>query len=192
MNVAMRKRMTLAEFLDWEERQEPRFEFDGAAPVDRLTGTARHAAIAGNWIVALHPRLRGTQFQVLGSNLKVLTGVRTIRYPDGLVLAGKVDPRATVVETTVVLLEILSEETTRTDRIDKAREYQATPSVRHYVMLEQDAAQAVVYNRAGETWTHDILVADSTLDLPAIDVSFALAELYEGVAFETPEDGEPA
>jgi hypothetical protein len=30
------------------------------------------------------------------------------------------------------------------------------------------------------------------LALPEIGVEFALAELYEGLAFETPEDGETA
>ena len=29
MNLAVRKPMTLAEFLAWEERQEQRYEFDG-------------------------------------------------------------------------------------------------------------------------------------------------------------------
>ena len=85
-----------------------------------------------------------------------------------------------------VVFEALSPSTTRTDRIDKAREYQATPSVQHYVMLEQDAAQAVSTARR-QAWTHDILVADSTLALPALDLAFPLAELYEGIEFATPE-----
>ena len=54
-------------------------------------------------------------------------------------------------------------------------------------MLEQDGVAAVAYWRAGETWTHEILVKDSTLALPEIDVAFPLAELYEGLSFETPD-----
>ena len=37
MNVALRKPMSLAEFLAWEERQELRYEFDGFQPV-AMTG----------------------------------------------------------------------------------------------------------------------------------------------------------
>jgi hypothetical protein len=33
MNLTVRKPMTLAEFLAWEERQEQRYEFDGSEPV---------------------------------------------------------------------------------------------------------------------------------------------------------------
>jgi hypothetical protein len=45
MSIALRKPMTLAEFLAWEERQEMRFEFDGTEPVAMAGGTAAHAAI---------------------------------------------------------------------------------------------------------------------------------------------------
>jgi hypothetical protein len=37
MTVALRRPMTLPEFLGWEERQELRFEFDGVQPVG-MTG----------------------------------------------------------------------------------------------------------------------------------------------------------
>jgi hypothetical protein len=33
MNLAVRKPMTAAEFLEWEERQELRYVFDGVEPV---------------------------------------------------------------------------------------------------------------------------------------------------------------
>jgi Uma2 family endonuclease len=85
---------------------------------------------------------------------------------------------------------VLSPSTGRDDRIVKAREYQATPSVQRYVMLEQDAVGATVYARSGNAWTHEILVADSILALPEIAVSLPLAELYEGVVFEAEQAGD--
>ena len=188
----MRKTMTLAEFLAWEERQELRYEFDGARVVDRLSGTAAHSTIGTNFLVAVHSRLRNPLFWVVGSNLKLLTGAGTIRYPDAMVLRDRYEPSATVVESAVVVLEVLSEETSRVDRIDKAREYEATPSVQRYVMLEQEAPQAVVYRRDGDRWTHDILLADAILAMPEIGVEFPLAELYEGLSFEAEPEPEPA
>jgi hypothetical protein len=65
-------------------------------------------------------------------------------------------------------------------------------------MLEQDGVSATVYVRTGDTWTHEILIADSMLSLPEVGVSLPLAELYEGIVFETEQDanrtadGEPA
>jgi Uma2 family endonuclease len=197
MNLALRKAMTLAEFLAWEERQPLRYEFDGFGPVAMTGGTAGHAQIQRNLAVAFTARLRGRPCQFLGGDLKFQVAEGRIRYPDGMVVCSPVPRTATIVFDPVVVFEVLSPSTTRNDRLIKAREYQATPSVQRYVMLEQDGVGATVYARSGEAWTHEILVADSILSLPNIAVELPLAELYEGIVFETPEfnesaEGEPA
>jgi Uma2 family endonuclease len=101
-----------------------------------------------------------------------------------MIICPAADRAATLVRDPVVVFEVLSPSTAREDRIVKAREYQATPSVRRYVMLEQDGIGATVYARSGETWTLEILVAGAVLSLPEIGVELPLAELYEGLAFE--------
>ena len=190
MNLALRKSMTLAEFLEWEERQPLRYEFDGVGPVAMTGGTYGHSTIQRNLAFALTGRLRGKPCQFQGSDLKIQVGDGHIRYPDGMVVCSPIDRTATVVHEPVVVFEVLSPSTAAKDRIVKAREYQATPSIRRYVMLEQDSVGATVYARSGETWTHEILVADSILALPEIGVSLPLAEFYEGIVFEAEQDGD--
>ena len=153
-------------------------------------GTTGHADIQANLAAALRTRLRGTPCRFYGSDLKFQVADGHIRYPDGMVVCSPVDRTATIVYDPVIVFEVLSPSTTRHDRIVKAREYEATPSVQRYVMLEQDGVNAVVYARSGETWTHEILVADPTLALPEIGVSLRLAELYEGIVFEAELDGD--
>ena len=188
MNLALRKPMTLAEFLEWEERQPLRYEFDGIGPVAMTGGTYGHSTIQGNLATAVGGRLRGKRCRFHGSHLKFQVAEGHVRYPDGMVLCSPIDRTATVVYDPVVVFEVLSPSTARDDRIVKAREYQATPSVQRYVMLEQDGVSATVYARSGETWTHEILIANSILSLPEIDVELPLAELYDGIVFETEQD----
>ena len=190
MNLALRKPMTLAEFLEWEEGQPLRYEFDGVGPVAMTGGTYGHSTIQRNLAFALTGRLRGKPCQFQGSDLKIQVGDGHIRYPDGMIVCSPIDRTATVVHEPVVVFEVLSPSTAAKDRIVKAREYQATPSIRRYVMLEQDSVGATVYARSGETWTHEILVADSILALPEIGVSLPLAEFYEGIVFEAEQDGD--
>jgi Uma2 family endonuclease len=191
MNLALRKPMTLAEFLAWEEPQPLRYEFDGTGPVAMTGGTTGHAAIQANLAAALGTRLRGTPCRFYGSDLKFQVADGHIRYPDGMVVCSPVDRTATIVYDPVIVFEVLSPSTTRHDRIVKAREYEATPSVQRYVMLEQDGVGATVYARSGNAWAHEILVADSILSLPEIRVELPLAELYEGIVFEPPDPGQP-
>ena len=169
MNLALRKPMTLAEFLEWEERQPMRYEFDGVGPVAMTGGTYGHSTIQGNLATALGGRLRGKRCRFHGSHLKFQIAEGHVRYPDGMVVCSPVERTATVVYDPVVVFEVLSPSTARNDRIVKAREYQAMPSVQRYVMLEQDGVSATVYARSGEAWTHEILVADSILSLPEIE-----------------------
>jgi len=190
MNLPLRRPMTLAEFLDWEERQPTRYEFDGFGPVAMTGGTAGHADVQRNLAIAVGGRLRGKPCRFYGSDLKFQVAQGHVRYPDGMVVCSPVDRSTTVINDPVIVFEVLSPSTTRDDRIVKAREYQATPSVQRYVMLEQDGVGATVYARSGETWTHEILVADSILALPEIGISLPLAELYEGIVFEAKQDGD--
>ena len=86
MSLAVRKPMTLAEFLEWEERQPLRYEFDGMGPVAMTGGTAGHADIQANLAAALRTRLRGKPCRFYGSDLKFQVAQGHVRYPDGMVL----------------------------------------------------------------------------------------------------------
>jgi Uma2 family endonuclease len=184
MNLAVRKPMSLAEFLEWEERQELRYEFDGVEPVAMTGGTVGHATIQGNLAIAIGGRLRGKPCRFYGSDLKIRVADDHIRYPDGMVVCSPVDRTAKVVHDPVVIFEVLSPSTAAKDRIVKAREYQATPSVKRYVMLEQDRIGATVHVRAQDGWSVLVLKDDDTLDMPEIGLAIPLAEFYEGLAFE--------
>ena len=187
MNVALRRTMTLEQFLAWEERQPLRYEFDGFGPVARAGGTAALSMIQGNLITALATRLRRKACQVFGSHLKVEAAGR-IRYPDAFVVCTPVSPQATVVREPVVVFEILSKSTAGVDLITKNAEYRATPSVQRYVVLQQDAAACMVFSHRHGEWATDTLIGlDQTLAMPEIGVEVGLGEIYEGVAFPEPE-----
>jgi len=186
MNVALRKPMTLGQFLAWEERQELRFEFDGLRPVALPDSTVAHEAIGGTLRALLYEKLRGTRCHVRGPTLKVEVAGR-IRYPDAFVSCSTVAPNTTVIGDPVVVFEVLSPGTSRTDRIEKLIEYQATPSVQRYVILEQDSIGATVFARHGADWVATALTEGDILALPEIGVELPLAAVYTDITFATPE-----
>ncbi len=184
MNLAVRYPMSLAEFLEWEERQELRYEFDGVEPSAMAGGTATHSDIQRNLTIAVGSRMRGKPCKFYGSDLKILVADNSSRYPDGMVVCSPVAPNATAVRDPVVVFEVLSPTTGANDRIVKAREYQATPSVKRYVMLEQDCIGATVHVRAQDGWNVLVLKDDDTLVMPEIGLEIPLAAFYEGLDFE--------
>ena len=189
MPLALRRPMTLPGFLAWEERQELRFEFDGFQPVAMTGGTMAHEIIGNTLRGLLRDRLRGTRCRALGPTLKVEVMGR-IRYPDAFVTCTAVPPDTTVIREPVVVFEILSPSTSRTDRIEKLREYQATSSIRYYVILEQDSAAATLFSRHhGDregNWAARALTGDDVLALPEIGVELPVTDIYADVELPPP------
>jgi Uma2 family endonuclease len=180
MRAAIQKPWTIAQFLEWEERQPLRHEFDGARTVAMTGGTAAHETIKMNLSAALVGRLRGTPCRPYGSDLKIEAG-DSIRYPDVFVSCSPIDPKATIVREPVVIFEVLSSSTAGVDRIVKNREYRSIPSVRRYIMLEQDRIAATVFERLDDDWVGHVLADDAVLAMPEIGIEIPLAELYDGI-----------
>jgi Uma2 family endonuclease len=188
MNVALRKPMTLAEFLAWEERQELRYEFDGFAPVAMTGGTFAQAVIQLNLTTALRARLRGKPCRPVGSDLKILVAGR-IRYPDAFVVCSPVPNDARVVLDPVVVFEILSPSTANEDLFTTNAEYRATPSIQRYVVLQQTHIGALVFCRDGDHWTDDLLVgAEAILRMPEIGIEIPLSEIYADLVLDAREE----
>jgi Uma2 family endonuclease len=177
MNVALRKPMTLAEFLTWEERQPTRFEFDGFQPVAMTGGTIAHNRIMRRLHRTLERGLEGQPCEPFGPDVKIIVDGRA-RYPDAVVSCVPQSDRSQVIENPVVVFEVLSESTSRTDRIEKVREYQATQSILRYVILEQDSIGATIFERRDGGWAASTLTEADRLSMPEIGVEIPLAELY--------------
>ncbi len=190
MNIALREpRMTREQFFAWAQARDERYEFDGSEPVAMTGGTANHNRISHNLYSALRTRLRGSGCEPFGLDAGVATIGDAVRYPDALVSCTKTPGTAHVVEGVVVVFEVLSPTSGRTDRIVKLREYRAVPSILRYVILEYTSIGLGVFERTGgdEPWRATALTADDTLRMPEIGIEIPVAELHRDV--DLPEAG---
>lgn len=121
MNVALRRPLTLDEFLAWERGQELRYEFDGVRAVAMTGGTVDHSVIATNLVRGLEDRLRGKPCRAFRGDLKIVVAGR-IRYPDAVVTRSPVPRGTDIVPEPVVVFEVLSASIAATDRIAKNEE----------------------------------------------------------------------
>jgi Uma2 family endonuclease len=181
MSAALKLRppTTLAEFLDWEQGQELRYEWDGVQPIAMVGGTLGHSIIASRLAGAIEAGLRGRRCTVFRSDARVMTmGGTRIRYPDVVVTCAPFRPTDTAVPEPILIVEVLSESTTGVDLGAKLREYAQLPSLRRYVALSSEAVLAIVFTPANGFRGED---KTATLDLPELDISLPLSPLYEGL-----------
>jgi Uma2 family endonuclease len=187
MNAPFLKPWTQEQFFAWAGHQDGRWEFDGFRPVAMNGGTISHAIIIGNLNTALGTRLRGPGCRPLGPDAGIETIGTAVRYPDALVTCADLKGlgEARMVPGVVVVFEVLSPTSGRTDRISKVREYAAVPSVRRYVILESTSVGLQVFERqnADEPWLALALTAEDTLRMPEIGIEVPVGEFYEGVDF---------
>jgi Uma2 family endonuclease len=188
MSAPVPRPWTQDEFFAWTSSQEGRHEFDGFKPVAMTGGTVNHALIMRCLHRALDLRLRGRPCQPLGPDAGVATVGSAVRYPDALVTCSRLDGDALTVPGVVVIVEVLSANTSRTDRIVKPREYAAAASIQRYVILESTSIGLMVLERQApdEAWRATTLTADDILRMPEIDVEIPVAELYQDVCFPDP------
>jgi Uma2 family endonuclease len=189
MSVALEKPWTAEKFLAWAATQEQRHEFDGLRPLAMTGGNARHSRITGNIHAALRSRLRGTPCAYYGPDLAVRTEGEKIRSPDALITCTKFPDTDLIAPDPVVIFEVLSANSGRTDRIDKVREYALIPSMRRYVIVETKFPGLLVLHRqsAEDAWTASPLTGEDMLAIPEVSLTIPVSELYETVDFEQAE-----
>jgi Uma2 family endonuclease len=180
MDALLDRPMSLEAFLEWERRQELRYEFDGVRPVAMNGGTLIHSLIVTQAVIVLRAKLERTGCTVFGTSVKVVVDGR-VRYPDVVVTRSAFDPSSDIVPDPVLMIEVLSPSTADIDRVDKSAEYGATASVQHYVILEQARPLATIYSRTGHGWTSDTVPGEEVLRLTALGVDVPLSEIYGGL-----------
>ena len=194
MNVALRTpQMTREAFFDWAEAQNERYEFDGFRPVAMTGGTRIHGQICQNIYFALRSRLKGKRCQLLGPDAGVATIGDAVRYPDALVTCTTGAGTDRLIPGPVVVFEVLSPTSGRTDRIDKVTDYRAVDSIRRYVIVESRFPGLTVFHRAAgiPDWTATTLTAAGTLTMPEIGCDIPVAEFYADTDLLTPEETMP-
>jgi Uma2 family endonuclease len=99
---------------------------------------------------------------------------------------GRLVPGALFAQEPTAVFEVLCRSTAWEDQTRKLRDYDATPTIQHYVLLNQDEMRAVIYargaNRAFDI-RNPVLVEgrEGMVALPALDVTIPLAQLHEGL-----------
>ncbi len=175
----------LEDFLAWVQNQRERYEFVGGRLVLMAVGSEDHNDIQINLLTSLKRRLGACKPN--GSDLLVRIDDRTGRFPDASVTCGREGKH--YVTAPVAIFEILSPATELADRTDKRRDYQRLESLRHYVLIAQDAPRVESYSRAGPSWRfEEVEGLDTVLALDALEITLPLAELYGGLSLPEPRE----
>lgn len=173
--------LTAEDFLEIEFG-ERKAELDNGVIRMMAGGSARHARVQGNILMAIGPRLRGTGCVAYGADMAARTRDLSIRYPDVSVYCGRNSPddeRAKAFNDPCVIFEVLSAGTARTDLRIKREEYEQLASVDTIVFVDIATERLRVVQRTGPHGWSD-LGHDDPVDvaLPSLALTLTHDDIF--------------
>jgi Uma2 family endonuclease len=180
---------TLEEYLAFENFAEAKHEFANGDIYAMAGATPRHNDIAGNAFTSLKTQLRGRPCVARISDQRLFVeAADLITYPDVVVsyapgLYSDKDSIALIDAT--VIIEVLSPSTARYDKGSKFDSYKLLPSLRHYLLIEQNRVEVehCFLGEEGEWMTQIFRNLDDEIEVAAIGCHLRVSEIYEDIEF---------
>lgn len=172
------------EYLEGEALADTKHEYVAGVVYAMAGAKNRHNVIANNILGELYSLLRSHRCQPFNSDTKVRIrygdDVR-FYYPDAMVVCEQNDLDEVFQDKPVIIFEVLSDSTARTDREEKRRAYQTIPTLRVYAVVESERWGVTCYHRPddGAEWTSELFKErDASVPLPVIAGALTLEAIY--------------
>lgn len=183
-----RNYMTFQEYLEWEERQDIKYEYVNGK-VFALTGsTIPQNDIALNLASALKSHLRGSGCRAYMADAKVCVSEDgPFHYPDVVVSCDERDRQAIkFIQYPCLIVEVLSPSTEGYDRGGKFAHYRRIQTLREYVLIEAEKVSVECFrlNDRG-LWELHPYEAGNEVHLTSVDFRFPMSLVYEDVEFSS-------
>jgi Uma2 family endonuclease len=185
MAEAAIRRMTLDEFLRWDDGTDARYELIDGFPVAMAPPARAHGILCARFGGLIDAALRSRR----PCTAQIEAGIARPDRDDSFYVADiavSCQPYTQgeqLVQEPILIVEILSPSTERNDRRLKLPAYQEIGSVREIVLIDADSHHAEVYRRENTHWRIELVRgADATLLLASVELRISMSELYEGIA----------
>ena len=175
--------LTAKQFLEMDFGSDLKAELDNGVTRMMAGGTEAHACTQGNMFAFLRQRLRGSGCRVYNSDMAVETHDFAIRYPDVAVYCREgcrpEDDNLKAFRSPVVIFEVLSAGTARTDLRVKLEEYKALPSVETIVFVDVVHERVrVLQRRETDLWSDLSATRPHDVELPSLGVTIPHTEIF--------------
>jgi Uma2 family endonuclease len=177
------KRMSVEEYIQYEERSDIRHEFDNGKLIAMAGTTDKHNDICHNIKAALKKQLKNTPCRIQVENVKVrLTEHKRYTYPDVFVTCDERDlADAYIKRYPSVVFEVLSDSTRVYDKTAKFMAYKKIDTIQHYILVEPDSIDIEIFskNTDGEWSAQSFHTITDTLPIAALAINVPISEIYE-------------
>jgi len=179
--------LTQEQYLEGENFSDIKHEYIDGQVYAMVGATRAHNTISVNILSEIRNHLKGKPCQPFMSDMKVKVDQKFF-YPDVLVDCSEgVSNKSLFTENPTLIIEVLSESTSTTDRTTKFAAYRTIPSLLEYVLVEQDSMHIQVYRRS-EDWHGQVYLKGEEVHFGSIDLVLPIEDAYDGIELEYLDD----
>lgn len=173
--------LTVEEYLAREETSAVKHEYV-AGEVYALAGASkRHNAIAVRIAVRLGNQAEGGPCRVYVSDVKVRVD-DVFYYPDVMVACEPEGGDRYIEMAPCVIVEVTSPSTSLTDRREKLGAYQRIPSLKAYIIADQERRWITRYWRDEEgAWSRADVLGEGVVPIPCPELRLTMSDIYAGI-----------
>lgn len=185
MDGIAEKFYTREEYFIFCAMHEGRFEYKNGEIKEIPYDSVQANQIAGNIHIYLRNQLENKPYIFVQSAVKLQVKEEEIfRIPDFLIFKESGNKIKYATEP-VLIVEVISESTAKTDRTTKLNEYRLLSSLQYYLIVEQESCFIEIYIREGERWYVEFYdKMDEVISLPYFDVQIPVNSIYKKVNFQ--------
>ena len=182
MTTTQRSPLVSAEEYLHGERDAPmRHEYVAGRVFAMTGGSVRHNRITGNLYTEIRARIGRSPCDIFVSDMKV-QALEAYYYPDLMVVCDPADQDPYTKTRPVVVIEVASPTTRSIDEREKRLAYLSIPTLREYVLAEQDRAEVQILRRDDEgKWEEERIGANGSIRFASLDLVVPMQAVYEGV-----------
>jgi Uma2 family endonuclease len=163
-----------------------RYELIDGIVYDMTGSTPEHSVIASNVETLLREQLgRSGPCRTHRDQYVVIPGKPPV-VPDVVVTCDRADwdkdkrLKPFMIQSPLIVVEVLSPSTERYDRTEKFARYTCCPTLEVYILMSQDEQHVEVYRRS-MAWKQERFSAGQTVKLDQLDLELPVESIYEGV-----------
>lgn len=176
---SQRRLMSEQDYLEGERLSAIRHEYIDGDVYAMAGASANHNRITANLARNFGNHLENTPCEPFSSDMKVKAS-NDFFYPDVIVVCHHKNSEACYTESPVIIVEVISKSTRRTDQTLKRQAYQELPSLQEYVLIEQDFVDVEICRRAHH-WQSEHYYLGDEVYFAAIDLRLPVEAIYARV-----------
>ncbi|MEO6037003.1 MAG: Uma2 family endonuclease [Saprospiraceae bacterium] len=177
------KKYSVEEYFELEKHSDIRHEFINGQLIAMSGESIIANRIAGNCGFYLEMVLRAKGYDIIRHDVRtVVEPGKKYRYPDVQVVNRKTITDTHAVTQPVLLIEVSSLESAKTDHETKLNEYIQLPSLQYYLIISQYEPLVQLYSRDDQGWRFEVFSQlEDKVSLPKLGCVLKVANIYENV-----------